>query len=305
MRRSLPHLSLLVVALMAASMLGSVAKACERCSESGTSAFHIPALGGDDSEDVLIPLSEGGAEGGSASFVASNAKWPQPGGLGTTVTVTYSYQNMFSGGLRGPGAVPGPNGMYLPNGPPLPAALIRSSIEEALAVWASAAPLRFVEVADDGLPYGDSTQFGQIRFQHRYINGTDPPPPAQPTTKAQAVFPGGGNAAGDIFFDHGDPWQASGTIAIPDILGAAIHELGHALGLNHTSVPDANMYWIFTRYPGLGTGALHPDDLAGIQYIYGAGTGRVIPLGSIIPEPTTQALLLLAALGWFARRRCL
>ncbi|MEX2307228.1 MAG: matrixin family metalloprotease [Pirellulales bacterium] len=227
----------------------------------------------------------------AVAFVASGGKWPQPGGQGTPVTITYSYQNMFDGALK------------MPNGQPLPATLIRESIEEAFGVWASYAPLTFVEAPDDGLAYSQgSTQFGQIRFRHVFINGPDPPPPAPPVAKARAYFPfAGGSIAGDVEFDHGDPWQQAGTLPVPDILGATIHELGHSLGLGHTSIPQANMYRIFTRYSGLGTGALHQDDINGIQFVYGAGQGGVIPLATV-PEPATLALLLFTTICWFLQR---
>ncbi len=227
------------------------------------------------------------------AYVLVGTKWPQPGPcgsncLGTPVTLTYSFQNMFDGGLK------------MPDGNPLPASLIRGSIKEALGLWASVAPLNFIEVPDDGLGYGASTQFGQIRFRHIYINGPDPPPPAAPVAKAQAYFPPGSTYAGDVEFDHGDPWQEVGTQSIPDILGASIHEIGHTLGLNHTTVVGANMYWIFHRFSGLGTGELFPDDIAGIQAIYGAGSGGVYPLA--VPEPAA-CLLGLFAIIWFGINR--
>jgi hypothetical protein len=106
-----------------------------------------------------------------------------------------------------------------------------------------------------------------------------------------ARFPGsGGNIASDIFFDNSDPWQEVGTLPQPDILGAAIHEIGHTLGLGHTDDSTANMYWIFRRFSGLGTGQLFPDDIAGIQAIYGAGVGSVTSLP--VPEPGIITALL-------------
>ncbi|KAF3824953.1 hypothetical protein GH733_010287 [Mirounga leonina] len=46
----------------------------------------------------------------------------------------------------------------------------------------------------------------------------------------------------------------------------AAHEFGHALGLDHSSVPEALMYpmYSFTEGP-----PLHEDDVKGVQYLYG------------------------------------
>ncbi len=230
----------------------------------------------------------------TGSFVTTGNKWAQtePGG---PVTITYSYNNFLDGGL------------LEPSGVPLSANFLRSSVEEALGLWASMAPLLFVEVSDEGGPVvmGNypNGQYGQIRFHHRYINGPDAPacfePGANPSTcgaqaKAQAYFPGSGNQAGDVYFDHGDRWREFGTLTQPDVLGATVHELGHSLGLNHTNIALANMYWVFQRSSGLGTASLHPDDIAGIQSIYGVGTGSVSPL-IIIPEPSTWLMLVFGA----------
>jgi hypothetical protein len=185
-------------------------------------------------------------------------------------------------------------GLLMPDGTPLPDLLIRDSIEEALALWATVAPLHFVEVADFGQNYGAGvTQYGTIRFRHVYINGPDPPPPALPTTKAQAYYPSSGaRSSGDVEYDHGDRWQEIGTVPLPDILGATVHELGHALGLGHSDLDAANMYWIFNRTAGLGTAFLDKDDIDGIQSIYGAGVGSVTPLVGSWPD---RAILPMAA----------
>jgi hypothetical protein len=274
-----------ILATVASCLTHGAADACQRCRLTGTTSYHVAAIGGDDREDALFAPPELGEDDGQATaqFVLSGGKWPQPGGLGTPVSVTYSYQNMFDGGLK------------IPDGQPLPSDLIRRSIEEALGVWASVAPLHFVEVPDQGgVTFGNypNGQFGQIRFRHVHINGPDIPG-QPPIAKAQAYYPYvGGNLAGDIEFDHSDPWQEMGTLSVPDVLGAAIHEIGHALGLGHTDIPEANMYWIFTRYAGPGSGALHPDDIAGVRAIYGSGVGSVSPLA--IPEPGTWVLVVIA-----------
>jgi Matrixin/PEP-CTERM motif len=228
--------------------------------------------------------------------VGPGIQWPQPGGTGTAITLTYSFQNMFDGGIRGPGAVPDANGVFQPDGPPLPNDLIKRSIEQALGLWASVAPINYVEVPDSDASHG------QIRFRHIYINGTDPPV-GDPIAKAQAYYPGSSDINGDVEFDHSDPWQAVGTTHIPDILGAATHELGHTLGLAHSDDSNAVMYWIFQRFQGLGTGHLSADDIAGIQSIYGAGRGTVTPLG--VPEPGSLILAVLGAVlvGLSRRKR--
>src|SRR5262245_40515053 len=56
-------------------------------------------------------------------------------------------------------------------------------------------------------------------------------------------------------------------------LNTALHEIGHALGLGHSAVTTAVMY-AFAN----GVTTLQPDDIAGIQAIYGppvTGVGSV------------------------------
>jgi hypothetical protein len=217
------------------------------------------------------------------AYVTGGAPWPTsvpciPNCLGKPVTIDYTIGNITDGTLK------------MPDNNPLPASLIRSSIEEALHVWTTAVNINFVEVPDGPLT--------QLRFRHVYINGPDPPPPADPIAKAQATCIGYG-AGCEVQYDEGDPWQLVGTQSAPDILGATIHEVGHIIGLQHTNVVGANMYWIFHRFSGLGTGQLFPDDIAGIQSLYGAGVGSVTP----IPEPTTVFLITVAMICTLPNRR--
>jgi MYXO-CTERM domain-containing protein len=50
----------------------------------------------------------------------------------------------------------------------------------------------------------------------------------------------------------------------------------------------------------LGTGKLHADDIAGIQSIYGPGSGTVT---SLVPEPGAAALAAAAIVTLFGARR--
>lgn len=65
-----------------------------------------------------------------------------------------------------------------------------------------------------------------------------------------------------------------------DILGVATHELGHALGLDHTSVAGATMFPSATGR-ALAMRTLHPDDRTGVESLYGT-SGRPGPAVSIL-----------------------
>jgi hypothetical protein len=209
------------------------------------------------------------------SYVTGGAPWP-----GSPIQITYSYVNMFDGSL------------LMPNNTPLPNSVIKGSIEEALHLWTTVVPINFVEVPDSSA--------SKIRFSHVFINGPDPPSPADPIAKAQSTCIGFSSGGCEVQYDDSDRWQLVGTQPVPDILGASVHEIGHVLGLNHTDVVGADMYWIFNRFSGPGTATLQPDDIAGMQSIYGAGTGSLTPLA--VPEPTAGLMMLVLG-AWFATNR--
>lgn len=75
-----------------------------------------------------------------------------------------------------------------------------------------------------------------------------------------------GPSDGRLHFDEEETFtdlSEQGT----NLLYVAVHEIGHNLGLRHSSVRDAVMYPAYLGYkPDL---KLHSDDISGIQSIYG------------------------------------
>src|SRR5262249_24570950 len=74
--------------------------------------------------------------------------------------------------------------------------------------------------------------------------------------------------AGDISFNTGKIFNINGLDY--DLFAVAVHEFGHALGLNHSSDTTARMY---STYDGVET-ALGADDIAGDKYVYSGSSVR-------------------------------
>lgn len=140
----------------------------------------------------------------------------------------------------------------------------RAAMQAAFALWSAVTPLTFAEVFDASADlvirfvtgdHGDGSSFdgpGRV-LAHAFF----PPPNA-------------GALAGDVHFDEAEVWH--GRLPTPadrfDFMTVAAHEIGHSLGLQHSTVAEALM---FPSYSGPHR-FLAPDDVAGVQSLYGAHT---------------------------------
>ena len=213
----------------------------------------------------------------------SPGKWGDPT-LGTGATITWS---LMSTGVSCAAEFAGCRitalDAFMPSG-------YLSEIQRAFAAWSAVANLTFVQVADDGAAYSTATTSGDIRIGGHYMDGAY-------RTLAHAYYPpvNFGSAAGDIHFDTSETWGIGYAGTAIDIFQVLTHEIGHALGLRHSDDGSSLMAPTYNE----SFAGPQADDIAGIQYLYGAPV-TTPPIPSV-PEPSTLALLGVAAFG-LARR---
>jgi len=127
---------------------------------------------------------------------------------------------------------------------------------------------------------------GGIQFTHGFIDGALGVENIAAHTVLQAAPP----VLTPIVFDDGDTFGPSvghgGPGGTFDFLRVAVHEIGHALGLDHangqtkglTTPAAMDNATASEKYGGPGDAFLYPDDIKGIRSLYGAGVGSVTPL---------------------------
>jgi matrix metalloproteinase-14 (membrane-inserted) len=100
-------------------------------------------------------------------------------------------------------------------------------------------------------------------------------------TLAHAYFPQYG---GDAHFDDEENWTVNSYVGT-NLFQVAAHELGHSLGLGHSSIRDSLMAPFYQRYkPNF---KLHRDDVLGIQSLYGEAVATSAPTFTTTSPPTS------------------
>lgn len=198
-----------------------------------------------------------GAKWGAGTLYGAGVDVSAPGLPGGTVT----YSFMASGVTMAAHSDANLAVSSLPGYAPCFTAAIRN----AFAAWSAVANIQFVEVTDNGVPFDGAGARGDIRIGAHSMDG-------QWGVLAHAFFPppGGVSAAGDMHFDRNEPWACAPGPGAVDIGIVAMHEIGHAIGLNHETRLDRTA--LMNPYYNPNTASiLLADDVVGATAIYGRG----------------------------------
>ncbi len=149
----------------------------------------------------------------------------------------------------------------------------RDIIREAFNRWSQSSALVFREV-----PLNDSAALSVAFHRGSHGDGSPFDDAGGPdgNTLAHAFFPPpvGGPWAGSLHFDEFEAWKDGPGGAGTRLHNVALHEIGHLLGLAHSQDTNAIMY----AYYGEDRNDLRPDDMAGVQSLYGASLGAPTPI---------------------------
>ncbi|KAL9303648.1 hypothetical protein ACSQ67_020911 [Phaseolus vulgaris] len=138
---------------------------------------------------------------------------------------------------------------------------IRVAFQRAFLRWASVIPVSFVEVSDSEV---SDLKIGFYNGEH----GDGEPFDGVLGVLAHSFSP----EIGRLHLDEAETWavdfQATASEVAVDLESVATHEIGHLLGLSHSSVKEAVMYP--SLRPRDKRANLNIDDIKGVQSLYGS-----------------------------------
>jgi hypothetical protein len=181
-------------------------------------------------------------------------------------------------GWDGPGPGSAELTYFIANAPSsLSMPAVRTAIQTALHAWSAVASITFTPTSVPNQPDSIDISFGRIDGRNR--------------TLAYAYFPDDVNPsrlAGDIKFDSAERWevgngQGGGAV---DLVLTAVHEIGHALGLEHSRAAGSVMRPAISpsqRFNGLGAA-----DKAAILSLYAPAESTPASDEKSGPTPTAS-----------------
>ena len=203
---------------------------------------HIPH---DDHDEFVTTGGRWTDAGGTSSGSFTNIL----GGSGGVVAWSLAGAGLFD--VSGSGTYSGASvnlGSFLPFD-------FQAVLRTAFDAWAAVANIEFIQVQDGGGNFGGGA-FPTIRV----VGGATLPVGGN---LAWAFFPTTHVAGGDIVFDSAETsWTAA------NLLHVAMHEIGHALGLNHQNSPPTAIMNPTVNMSNPLT-ALQADDINGMRTVYG------------------------------------
>jgi len=140
----------------------------------------------------------------------------------------------------------------------------QSLIRAAFAAWEAVLDIDFVEVADSGA--------SNIRLGWDAIDGAYNMVGQQAYTYYDNASGFDTYAAGEIRFDTAEAWSTDRNATAMNFYAVALHEIGHAIGIEHSHDPNTIMY-----FETGGATDLTASDIAAGRAVYGdarSGDGR-------------------------------
>ncbi|XP_059448136.1 metalloendoproteinase 2-MMP-like [Corylus avellana] len=213
--------------------------------------YHLKASGTLDDKTVstmMVPRCGVADIVNGTNWMHLGKKWHDHKSHGSFHTV--SHYSFFPGNPRWP-----PSKYRLTYGfvSGTPTAAI-NAVVQAFQAWASRTHFTFSQAPSGARP--DIT----VGFYSR-DHGDGYPFDGTGGTLAHAFAP----TDGRFHYDGDERWSVGAVPGATDLITVAVHEIGHLLGLGHSSVQQAIMF------PSISQGVtkgLHPDDIEGIRVLY-------------------------------------
>lgn len=148
-----------------------------------------------------------------------------------------------------------------------------SYITTAFADWSAVANISFQRIS--------SPAAADISFRDTYIDGL-----GNTLAETNYYYRGSSFESATIAFDSAEGWRSSGDSIVSarnaDLFVVALHEIGHAIGLDHYDGTAA----VMNTYLDRTVTDLTASDISGVQALYGARAAVPVPTATVVAAPT-------------------